>query len=144
MADIPFEILKRGEIAVANLFMPRDIEKGMSASFVPFEATFDFYGLDILGYREIPTNPAVLVEASRSTPAMRPPYRTDASFDRLLYTAKQTGPVPKTVRQRHQQGILLYGHDRHKALTRAEVLERFYLDLQSPAFVTRFRAVTGA
>jgi glutamate synthase domain-containing protein 2/glutamate synthase domain-containing protein 1/glutamate synthase domain-containing protein 3 len=150
MADIPFELLgyRRGEIAVANLFMPRDIER-MKRSLEIFEATFDFYGLEILGYREIPTNPAVLgEEASRSMPAMkhaiirRPPYcRTDASFDRLLYTAKQTVRSKQSDRGINKEFFftsLSATTIVYKALTRADVLDRFYLDLQNPAFVTRF------
>ncbi|HUI10963.1 MAG TPA: glutamate synthase large subunit [Bacteroidota bacterium] len=150
MADIPFDLLgyRRGEVAVATLFMP-PAEERMRLSLEIFEKTFLFYGLEIAGYREIPVDRSVLgEEALRSIPAMRhaiirrPRHcRTDASFDRLLYTAKQA------VRSKHsEQGInkeffftSLSGTTIvYKALTRAGALDRFYLDLNDPRFVTRF------
>ena len=150
MADIPFELLgyRRGEVAVATLFMPRDPGR-MKRSLGIFENTFKFYGLDIVGYRDIPTDPSVLGEDAAGTlPGMqhaiirRPAQcRTDDSFDRLLYTAKQSVRT-----QQSDQGIsneffftsLSTNSIVYKALTRAEALDRFYLDLRNPAFVTRF------
>ncbi|HTO92718.1 MAG TPA: glutamate synthase central domain-containing protein, partial [Bacteroidota bacterium] len=100
-------------------------------------------------YRDVPVDRSVLgEEALRSIPAMRhavirrPRHcRTDASFDRLLYSAKQA------VRGKHsERGInkeffftSLSGTTIvYKALTRSGALDRFYLDLNDPRFTTRF------
>jgi glutamate synthase domain-containing protein 2/glutamate synthase domain-containing protein 1/glutamate synthase domain-containing protein 3 len=150
MADIPFELLgyKRGDIAVATLFMPRDTDRLRQALEV-FESTFSFFDLEIVTYREVPINPDVLGEEGlRGMPTIkhaiirRPRHcRTDASFDKLLYSAKQI------VRTKHSEsGIsreffftsLSANTVVYKALTRASALDQFYLDLQNPAFVTRF------
>ena len=150
MTDIPFSLLgyQRGEVAVATLFMPRDPVR-MALSKRVFEETFRFYGLEVAAYREIPTNPAVLgADATRSMPAMahaiirRPSHcRTDASFDQLLYTAKQavrTQEADRGINNEFFFTSLSATTIVYKALTRAEALERFYLDLGNPAFVTRF------
>ncbi|MEW6512072.1 MAG: glutamate synthase large subunit [Bacteroidota bacterium] len=150
MADIPFELLgyRRGEVAVATLFMPREIGR-MKRSVEVFESTLAFMDLEVAGYREIPVNPSVLgEEAFRSMPAMkhaiirRPKHcRTDASFDRLLYTAKQM-----VRRKQADEGFnkeffftsLSATTIVYKALTRSAALDQFYLDLQNSAFTTRF------
>ena len=150
MADIPFELLgyRRGEVAVATLFMPRDTDR-MKRSVEVFESTLGFFDLDVLAYRDIPVDPAVLgEEAFRSMPAMqhaiirRPAHcRTDASFDRLLYAAKQMVRRKQTERGISKEFFftsLSATTIVYKALTRAGALDQFYLDLQNPAFVTRF------
>ena len=156
MTDIPFELFgyRRGEIAVATLFMPQD-ESRMKQSLGIFESTLAFSGLEVIGYREIPIHASVLgEEALRSKPAMihailrRPAHcRTDASFDRLLHLTKQT------VRGKQaEQGInkeffftsLSASTIVYKALTRAEVLDQFYLDLQHPDVPDPVRHVSSA
>ncbi|HUI64176.1 MAG TPA: glutamate synthase large subunit [Bacteroidota bacterium] len=150
MAEIPFDLLgfQQGEVAVATLFMPQAPERMRKALDV-FEATFRFLDLEVAGYREIPVNPSVLgEEALHSMPAMkhalirRPKHcRTDASFDRLLYTAKQsvrTRLAAEGITKEFFFTSLSASTIVYKALTRAEVLEAFYLDLRNPAFITRF------
>jgi len=150
MTDIPFELLgyRRGEVAVATLFMPRDSLRRKKSLDV-FTATLAFHGLEVIGFREIPVDPSVLgEEAVLSRPAMvhaiirRPAHcRTDMSFDRLLYVVKQEIRIKQS-----EQGInkeffftsLSTNTIVYKALTGAEVLHKFYLDLQNPAFSTRF------
>jgi len=153
MTDIPFELLgyRPGEIAVANLFMPQDPAR-LQRSLETFATTFSFFDLEILGERKVPVDPSVLGEdARRSMPNLRqvilrrPVHcRTDASFDKLLYNAKQ---VLRT--KQSEQGIerefffasLSARTIVYKALTRAVDLHRFYLDLQDPRFTTRFALI---
>jgi len=153
MTDIPFDLLgyRPGEIAVASLFMPRDPDRAHRA-LDTFSSTFGFFDLETLGTREVPVDPAALgAEARRTLPSLlqvilrRPAHcRTDASFDKLLYNAKQ---VLRT--KQAEQGIkgefffaslsprtLVY-----KALTRAADLDRFYLDLRDPRYTTRFALI---
>ena len=150
MTDIPFELLghKRGEVAVDTLFMPRDSLRRQKSLNV-FTATMAFHGLEVAGFREIPVDPSVLgEEAVLSRPAMvhaiirRPAHcRTDQSFDRLLYMVKQEIRTKQAEQGINKEFFFTSLSGRtivYKALTAAESLHRFYLDLQNPAFSTRF------
>lgn len=150
MTDIPFDLFgyKAGTVAVATLFIPTQSDKQRKALRV-FEDTFAFYGMEVIEYRDVPVDQSVLgVDALESLPTIkhafirRPAHcRTDFSFDRLLYIAKQ---ITRTK-------VMAAGVDRdfffaslssttiiYKALTRAADLDRFYIDLQQPGFKTRF------
>jgi len=150
MTDIPFDLLgyKRGEVAVASLFLPTDAEK-QRVALKTFEESFALMGLEVIEYRDVPINPDVLgAQARASMPDMRhviiarPKHcRTDYSFDKLLYQAKQFNRI----RQKDANGFSEFFFTSlsantivYKGLIRAEDLERFYLDLQNPAFKTRF------
>ncbi|MFU8813558.1 MAG: glutamate synthase large subunit [Balneolaceae bacterium] len=150
MADIPFQLFgyEPGDVAVATIFAPHNSQRRRKALRI-FEDTFQFYGLKILDYRNVPVDPTVLGETAReSMPYIlhaiiqRPDHcRTDSSFDKLLYTAKQ---MTRTKEKEH--GIvrefffasLSAKTIVYKALTKADALKDFYLDLQNPAFETRF------
>lgn len=150
MTDIPFELFgyEKDSVAVASLFTPTHPERKRIALRV-FEETFAFLGLKVLEYREVPIDTSVLgPEALESMPGIlhaiikRPDHcRTNPSFDRVLYQAKQF-----TRTKEKQHGIskeffftsLSANTINYKALTRAKDLDKFYLDLQNPAFKTRF------
>ncbi|TAE05337.1 MAG: glutamate synthase large subunit, partial [Bacteroidetes bacterium] len=152
MTDIPFEMLgyEKGDIAVASLFLPVDPER-RRISVHHFEEIFDFMGMKVLEYRDVPIDKSVLgKQALELLPPMvhaiikRPSHcRTDYSFDKLLYQANMFN--------RMRQKEIFPGRPRefffnslsantivYKGLTRASDLERFYLDLQNPNFKTRF------
>ncbi len=150
MTDIPFDLLgqKFGSVAVATLFIPSHPEKQRIALKV-FEDTFGFYGMDILEYRNVPVDASVLgPDALESLPTIkhafikRPAHcRTDFSFDRLLYLAKQitrTKEVAAGIDKDFFFASLSSTTIIYKALTRSVDLDRFYLDLQNPAYKTRF------
>ena len=150
MVDIPFELFgfPPGEIAVASIFAPCEENKAAIA-FSVFEQTFQFFDLEILGYREVPVNLDVLGDTARGCmPRLRqafikrPPHiHTDEAFDSLLYYARQL-----TRSKEKQAGIskefffasLSANTIVYKALTVGVDLSRFYLDLKDPNFVTRF------
>ncbi len=150
MADIPFDLLgyTRGEVAVASLFMPRRRGPDGPLAGDPPEH------VPVLGLKSWPTAmspstaPCWATRGRRSLPSMKHCYhpapetlQDRRSFDRLLYTAKQAVRMKQS-----EQGInkefyftSLSGTTIvYKALTRAEALDRFYPDLRTPAFVTRF------
>jgi len=150
MTDIPFELFgfEKGSMAVSTLFLPSDTELRRQILKMLGE-TFEFLGLQIEGYREVPVNPDVLgEEARKSMPVIlqafiaRPEYcRTDASFNRLLFQAKQT--MRNRTRSRGIMGEYFFSSISsstivYKALTTSAGLDKFYLDLQNPAFKTRF------
>ncbi len=153
MTDIPFDIFgyEPGSIAVATLFMPTAPHR-LGLALKVFEETFSFMGLKVIGYRDVPIDPSVLgSEALAALPSIqhaiiqRPDFcRTDESFNRLLYAAKQT-----TRTKERESGIvkeffftsLSTTTIVYKALTRAQDLDRFYLDLQNESFLTRFALI---
>src|SRR5512133_4175039 len=153
MADIPFEMFghRSGDIAVASLFLPQDADR-LRRSLEIFESTFAFFDLNVLAYRETPVDPAVLGdEARRSLPTMRQAVlrrpaqcRTDASFDKLLYSAKQVLRT-KLVEQGIQNVVFVAALSArtivYQARTRAADLDSFSLDRRDPRFVTRFALI---
>lgn len=150
MTDIPWDILgyQPGKVAVAFLFTPFEQEQ-KRISLKVFRDTFAFFGLEIIEFREVPVDTSVLgPDALETMPGLvqaiikRPEYcRTDFSFDKLLYTAKQrvrikqkeAGIVRKFFFASLSATTVVY-----KALTRGNDLSKFYLDLQNPDFKTRF------
>ncbi|MCS7013372.1 MAG: glutamate synthase large subunit [Chloroherpetonaceae bacterium] len=149
MTDIPFELFgyEKGTVAIATLFIPLGIE-GQRIALKIFAETFKFFGLEIEAYRDVPINPAVLGEQARKTmPAIkhiiirRPEHcRTDDAFNKLLYAAKQA-----TRLRASDQGLKEFFYASlstntivYKALTTADQLAEFYLDLQDPRYKTRF------
>ena len=150
MADIPFELFgyERGEVAVATIFAPHDPQRRRKALRV-FENTFEFYGLKVLEYRQVPVDPTVLGEIARSTMPYilhafieRPDHcRTDSSFDKLLYTAKQMTRTKEKAEGIVREFFFASLSARtivYKALTKANALKEFYPDLKNPDFKTRF------
>ena len=150
MADIPFKMFgyEPGEVAVATIFAPHDSQRRRKALRI-FEQTFSFYGLKVLEYRTVPVDPTVLGETARqSMPFIlhaiikRPEHcRTSSSFDRLLYTAKQMTRTKEKAEGIVREFFFASLSARtivYKALTKANALKDFYLDLQNPAFETRF------
>jgi glutamate synthase domain-containing protein 2/glutamate synthase domain-containing protein 1/glutamate synthase domain-containing protein 3 len=150
MTDIPFKIFgyEPGRIAVATLFMPTDRARLRIARQV-LEDTFDFMGLRVLEYRDVPCDESVLgVGARACLPTIkhaiieRPSFcRTDESFNKLLYLAKQ-----RTRTRQREAGIVQEFYFTslstttivYKALTSSRDLPRFYEDLRNSAFTTRF------
>ncbi len=149
MTDIPFALLgyEKGKIAVATLFFSQDMTK-KKVSIEIFERALEFYGLKILAYRDVPVDKSVLGEDALETlPTIlqviiqRPTFcRTDESFDTLLYQAKQSALTQ--LRKYNIFDFFLPSLSAntivYKALTRADALAKFYLDLQNPNYKTTF------
>jgi len=149
MTEIPFELLgyKKGTIAVATLFFAKELLE-REISFQTFYQTLQFWNLEIIKTREVPININILgTDALKTLPTIlqviikRPDFcRTDESFEKLLYQAKQS-----TLTQLRRKGIhnfflpSLSSHTIvYKALTRSEALAEFYDDLKNPLFKTNF------
>lgn len=149
MLDIPYEMLgyEKETIALATLFAPQGREKRRKSLRI-FEDTFSFMGMKVLEYRKVPVNTDVLgAEAFLSMPCIlqaileRPAHcRTNASFDKLLYVSKQ---YTRTKLMQNGACELFFASLSantvvYKGLCKAQDLDRFYLDLQNPAFKSRF------
>ena len=150
MTDIPFELFgyERNSVAIATLFIPRNAE-GKRKSLTILKDVFSFLGLDILEYRDVPVDTDILGTDARGTlpfimqaVIQRPAHcRTDASFDKLLYTAKQHARVKLAdagIKQDFYFVSLSATTIVYKALVRADALDRFYPDLKNPEYKTRF------
>jgi glutamate synthase domain-containing protein 2/glutamate synthase domain-containing protein 1/glutamate synthase domain-containing protein 3 len=153
MTDIPFDLFgyPKGSVAVATLFMPKEPQR-LRHSLKIFEETFAFMGMKVLDYRDVPMDTSVLgQEALESLPHIqhaiieRPAHcRTDESFNKALYAAKQA------TRTKHRENgfsgeffftSLSTTTIVYKALTKAEHLDKLYLDLQDSRFMSRFALV---
>ena len=150
MTDIPFQMFgyDQDTVAIATLFLTTDRVK-QSKSLHIFEQTFEFFGLKILQYRDVPVNPEVLGKEAKTTlPVIkhvvieRPERsRTDLSFDKLLYQAKQL--TKSKLYAEELVGSLFFSSLSaktivYKGLCKAEALEEFYPDLRNPEYETRF------
>ncbi|PIQ28876.1 glutamate synthase large subunit [bacterium (Candidatus Blackallbacteria) CG17_big_fil_post_rev_8_21_14_2_50_48_46] len=150
MTDIPFELLgyERGTVAVASLFVTQAPEPQRKLLAI-FEDTFGFWDMPIISYREVPIHLDVLGEQARaSLPKLlqaiiqRPIHaNNDTAFNHMLYRAlrktftrqRRLFPEPAFFVASLSVNTIVY-----KALTRSEYLGRFYLDLQNPAYKSRF------
>ncbi len=154
MTDIPFKMLgfEKGEIAVASIFLPQNPDRARRSLKI-FEEVFDFMGLEIKEYREIPMNKSILgKKALASLPPMlhaiikRPDHcRTDHAFDKLLYLANMFNRMHQRKKNQANENVREFFFNSlsantivYKGLVTANALSEFYLDLQNPAFTTRF------
>lgn len=150
MTDIPFNMFgyKQDTVAIATLFLTNDPVKQRLGLDI-FEQTFEFFGLNILEYRDVPTNPEILgKEALDTLPTIlqvvieRPDRsRTDLAFDKLLYQAKQL--TKSKLYSKDLVGTLFFTSLSaktivYKGLCKAEALDQFYPDLRNPEYKTRF------
>jgi glutamate synthase domain-containing protein 2/glutamate synthase domain-containing protein 1/glutamate synthase domain-containing protein 3 len=150
MTDIPFDMFgfDKDSVAIAMLFAPSHSERQRVALKI-FEETFGFMGLEILEYRNVPIDPSILgPDARESMPGIkqafinRPAYcRTSASFDKLMYMAKQMTRIKlkdKGLKNDFFFVSLSASTIVYKALVKSESLDLFYPDLVNPDFKTRF------
>lgn len=150
MTDIPFAFLghEPGAVAIASLFLTADLQRRRRA-FEAFVQTFEFFGIEVAGTREVPADVSVLGEAARASmphivqvALRRPPRcRTERSFEALLYAAKQ---LTRTKLKESGGWLDLFFTSLstrvvvYKGLCRGVDLDRFYPDLGNPRYKTRF------
>ncbi|MBL4685046.1 MAG: glutamate synthase large subunit [Nannocystaceae bacterium] len=150
MTDIPFDLLgyDPGSVAVATLFVSQD-ESRQRVALAAMESAFEFLGLRVAGYRDVPANLDVLGEVARQrVPAIwhafieRPSHcGSNHAFNTLLYQAKQ---MARTRLRRAGAWRDLFFTSLstttivYKAMVRSADLEQFYPDLANPRFKTRF------
>ncbi|MDR9415476.1 MAG: glutamate synthase large subunit [Gracilimonas sp.] len=150
MTDIPFNMFgyEQDTVAIATLFVTNDPVK-QRKSLEIFQHTFEYMGLPILEYRDVPVNTDVLgKEALDTLPEIkhvvieRPARsRTNLAFDKLLYQAKQmtmlklysTELVGNLYFTSLSAQTIVY-----KGLCKADALQELYPDLQNPNYKTRF------
>jgi len=150
MTGIPYELFNREPetFAVASLLMPQDLQK-QKKSISVFEETFLQHGLQVVGYRDIPTVESELgalavgimprlVQAIILRPSQ---CRTLQSFEKLLYFARQMTRIKEKengISQEFYFSSLSARSIVYKALCRSQDLKKFYPDLQDPKYLTNF------
>ncbi|MCA9551066.1 MAG: glutamate synthase subunit alpha, partial [Myxococcales bacterium] len=150
MAEVPYALLgvARGQVAVGTLFMMLDAE-GRRRARATLEATLATFGLEVVGYREVPTDTSVLGRQARETlphishvfvawPAF---CRTEASFNARLHLAKQalrSALARADLVRRVYMVSLSTSTIVYKALVPGARLPDFYPDLRDERFATRF------
>ncbi len=150
MTDIPFDMLgfEKDTVAVATLFLSQNTVK-KNTSLKIFEETFAFLGLEVIDYRDVPINiDALGPDAKETVPAIKQAIiqrpdrcKTNLSFDKRLYAAKQL--TRTKLAERSLADALFFTSLSaqtivYKALSQANALDQFYLDLQNPKYTTRF------
>ena len=137
-----------GHYAVAMCFLPQD-EAARDIAVGQFERFLKIEGQVLLGWRDVPTNPAGLGETVLAgMPVIRqavigwgPNIRDEASFMRkLLAVRKQTqNPLEQLAKKHKQPGVTQFYMPSfstrtlvYKGMLLAPDLGRFYPDLQNP------------
>jgi len=129
--------------AVGSLFLPRD-ETERADAVNAVETTLDDHGLDVVAWRDVPTDNADLGRtALDSEPhvaqAFVAPqgYLSDDEFDRTLYVARRA--VEKAV---DHERFYVCSLDRetvvYKGLLKGDQVRDYYLDLQDDRLVSTF------
>ena len=150
LAEIPYELLghEPGSVAVGTLFFHLNGARRREALEV-MTRVFEFSGLDLIDWRDVPTNTSALGRMARDGLPLiqqvvirRPEFcRTEASFATLLYYTKQALRAQMQRAGFYQEYFFASLSTRtivYKALTTAEALPEFYPDLNDPRFATRF------
>jgi glutamate synthase domain-containing protein 2/glutamate synthase domain-containing protein 1 len=150
MTDIPFELLgyAPGTIALGSFLLVGNREQNARALDL-LEETFAVLSIETLARRVVPVERRVLGEQARSIlPDMQqlvfkwPEFcRTEASFNQLLYLAKQR--VRTRLNRAGLSGVMYVASLStstvvYKALVRSEDLAPFFPDLLNSAYRTRF------
>jgi len=154
MTALPVELFQSW-FAENNLTMPPSEHWGVGMVFLPQEAqeaieckqhieevlTRD--NINILGWREVPINPKVLGEqALFNQPRIEQVFVTSKEnltgdeLDKALYIARSD--VGKRLTETYYICSFSCRTIVYKGMVRAEILGQFYLDLQNPAYQSRF------
>ncbi|HUF61046.1 MAG TPA: glutamate synthase large subunit [Verrucomicrobiales bacterium] len=133
------------DLGAGVFFLSRTKEKARDRSIALAEEIASRRGLRILGWREVPVNPRELGKTARSTMpdirhflVARPEGLAGDDFERQLFLvrreiclrAEEEG-IPSLYIPSFSHRTIVY-----KALLVATALEKFYLDLQDPAYET--------
>jgi glutamate synthase (ferredoxin) len=128
-------------LGVGMVFLPRDPARRADAKS-HVEQVVKEKNIKLLGWREVPVRPEVLgVQARENQPHIEQVFVTSntlagAELDRLLYIARSQ--VGKQLADDFYICSFSCRTIVYKGMVRAEILREFYLDLQNPAYTSRF------
>jgi len=162
MTQIPWELLKEyksekcSNPGVAQIFLPRD-EGRRNAIKACMEDVVRANELDVLAWREVPTDPSVLGEMARevvpsvwqlfvSAPKRLVDDESRDAFERTLYLVRRRFDV-----ERRMRGLVWDDNDGefyiasfssrtivYKGMVQSCVLKQFYGDLRDPLYTSKF------
>ncbi|MFM9108628.1 MAG: glutamate synthase large subunit [Chloroflexota bacterium] len=138
--------LRPGDLGVAMVFLPTDPARsaacrdGLSAAMVA-------EGLDVIGWREVPTDPSVLGDVARSTlPGIaqllvaRPSGLDEESFERALLLARRAAERAAQAGGCGESDFFVASCSArtivYKGFCLPEDLPAFYADLRNPAYAS--------
>ncbi|MEG3438208.1 glutamate synthase large subunit [Pannus brasiliensis CCIBt3594] len=128
-------------LGVGMVFLPQDPARRADAKAY-VEEVVKKRNLKLLGWREVPVRPDILgVQARENQPHIEQVMVTSdsltgADLDRILYIARSE--VGKQLADDFYICSFSCRTIVYKGMVRAEVLREFYLDLQNPAYSSRF------
>ncbi len=129
-------------LGVGMVFLPQDLTR-RAESKSHIEKILKDRELNLLGWREVPVNPDILgVQARENQPHIEQVLVTSVEgltgkeFDSLLYIARSE--IGKLLADDFYVCSFSCRTIVYKGMVRAEILREFYLDLQNPAYSSRF------
>ena len=143
---------KPGEYAIGQFFLSRDLETRAKARAI-LEAAFKAEGLTVLGWRDLPVDSSDLGEAVRAVEPFHAQVfvgrgagvKDEADFERRLYLARKTSSneiyaLGAWGREHYSVSVstrtIVY-----KGMVLVQQLEKYFLDLQDPRFVSALALV---
>lgn len=140
-AENNLPIPESDRLGVGMVFLPQDPARRADAK-AHVEEVVKGKNLKLLGWREVPVRPDILgVQARENQPHIEQVMVTSdsltgADLDRILYIARSE--VGKQLADDFYICSFSCRTIVYKGMVRAEVLREFYLDLQNPAYTSRF------
>ncbi|AXK36483.1 glutamate synthase large subunit [Streptomyces armeniacus] len=142
--SVPFELPEAGAYAVGIAFLPVD-EADADAAVSQIETIAAEEGLDVLGWREVPTAPQLLGAGARATmPAFRQLFVADAAGERSGLTLDRAAFVLRKRAEREAGTYFPSFSARtivYKGMLTTGQLEPFFPDLSDRRFATAIALV---
>ena len=157
-AELRFQLPRQGEYAVATLFLPQDVVDRRKCERLLERVVAD-YDMEILGWRDVPTDNSMLGTASKKAEprirqafvGMKQQFFNRSDFNRRLYLVRQRventiehGPVADwSPRIKSAFYICSISTNRliYKGMLTAPQLSRYFADLRDPEFASHFAIV---
>ena len=150
--ECQFDLPHPGQYSVGMVFLPQKTNQASQCISI-FENEIKRQGLNLLGWRDVPTNSKVVGEiASKSQPTIKQVFisknkeLSEKEFNTRLYIARKISENNIYESELSQKNYFYFSslHNRtliYKGLLIPEDIERFYLDLSNPKLVTRLALV---
>jgi glutamate synthase (NADPH/NADH) large chain/glutamate synthase (ferredoxin) len=144
-AKLNGDVMPDQDIAVGFVFLPAKRAKLSAAATQAMEESIRSFGMEVIGWREVPVQPKCLGDKALSTlPAMkqvlvsRGEGMDDETFERQLFLARKV--AGQRVREEGVEDFYIASFSSktivYKGLFNAPQLAQFYADLRSPLFET--------
>src|SRR5688572_5137157 len=145
----------KGQYAVSQIFLPKDMVSRNSCQHI-VEKTVKDYGMVVLGWRDVPTDPKYVGPTPKRTEpkirqlfvAMGETFYNRADFERRLYLVRQRieniiefGELSDAVREGFYMCALSVSRIIYKGMLTAHQVRMYYKDLQDSEFTSAMAIV---